>query len=137
MVDRLRLAADGDVAEDADSSRNDRCAQLLRNVALRHDRAERLGVFIWQEDRGGVGIQQAHGPRPDDFEHRRLSHWPGWRRCTLASVTTLTFDGDRLAGVTYAEPAAAALLGPAPAPDPPGGRRPGPEEGLRPEREPQ
>ena len=69
------------------------------------------------------------------FEHRRLSHWPGWRRCTLASVTTLTFDGDRLTGVGYAEPAAAALLGPAPTPGPGGGPRPGPDEGLRPERE--
>jgi broad specificity phosphatase PhoE len=63
------------------------------------------------------------------FERRRLSHWPGRRRCTLASVTTLTFDGDQLAGVAYAEPAAAALLGPAPTPLP--------GEGLRPEREAQ
>ena len=63
------------------------------------------------------------------FERRRLSHWPGRRRCTLASVTTLTFDGDQLTGVGYAEPAAAALLGPAPTPLP--------GEGLRPEREPQ
>ena len=46
------------------------------------------------------------------FERRRLAHWPGWRRCTLASVTTLTFTGDTLARVTYAEPAASALLGP-------------------------
>jgi broad specificity phosphatase PhoE len=63
------------------------------------------------------------------FERRRLSHWPGRRRCTLASVTTLTFDGDQLTGVGYAEPAAAALLGPAPTPLP--------DEGLRPEREAQ
>jgi broad specificity phosphatase PhoE len=63
------------------------------------------------------------------FERRRLSHWPGRRRCTPASVTTLTFDGDQLTGVGYAEPAAAVLLGPAPTP------RPG--EGLRPEREAQ
>jgi broad specificity phosphatase PhoE len=52
------------------------------------------------------------------FERRRLAHWPGRRRCTLASVTTLTFDGDQLTGVAYAEPAAAALLGPAPTVDP-------------------
>ena len=58
------------------------------------------------------------------FERRRLAHWPGWRRCTLASVTTLTFDGDRLAAVSYAEPAASALLGPEPGPDPTGGLRP-------------
>jgi broad specificity phosphatase PhoE len=48
------------------------------------------------------------------FERRRLTHWPGFRRCTLASVTTLTFDGDQLTGVGYAEPAASALLGPTP-----------------------
>jgi broad specificity phosphatase PhoE len=81
------------------------------------------------------------------FERRRLTHWPGWRRCTLASVTTLTFDGDQLTGVAYAEPAAAALLGPAPHPTgnlgpapaagPAGDVRPGPDEGLRPEREAQ
>jgi broad specificity phosphatase PhoE len=83
------------------------------------------------------------------FERRHLAHWPGRRRCTVASVTTLTFDGDQLAGVTYAEPAAAALVGPAPAPSPggdlgpapaagPGAEpRPGPDEGLRPEREAQ
>lgn len=52
------------------------------------------------------------------FERRRLSHWPGWRRCTLASVTTLTFDGDRLTGLAYAEPAAAALRPPAAAAGP-------------------
>jgi broad specificity phosphatase PhoE len=62
-------------------------------------------------------------------ERRRLSHWPGRRRCALASVTTLIFDGDQLTGVGYAEPAAAALLGPAPTPLP--------GEGLRPEREAQ
>jgi hypothetical protein len=50
-------------------------------------------------------------------------------------VTTLTFDGDQLAGVSYAEPAATALLGPAP--DATGTPRPGPEDGLRPEREAQ
>ena len=52
------------------------------------------------------------------FERRRLAHWPGWRRCTLASVTTLTFDGDRLTGLAYAEPAAAALRPPAAAAGP-------------------
>jgi broad specificity phosphatase PhoE len=59
------------------------------------------------------------------FEHRRLAHWPGWRRCTLASVTTLTFDGDHLTSVSYAEPAATAL------------RSPDPGGSLRPDREAQ
>jgi broad specificity phosphatase PhoE len=52
------------------------------------------------------------------FERRRLTHWPGRRRCTLASVTTLTFDGDHLASVTYTEPAAPALQGAAATPPP-------------------
>ena len=52
------------------------------------------------------------------FERRRLAHWPGWRRCSLASVTTLTFDGDQLAAVAYGEPAASALLGADPEPGP-------------------
>jgi broad specificity phosphatase PhoE len=51
------------------------------------------------------------------FEKRRLAHWPGRRRCTLASVTTLTFDGEELRRVTYAEPAAAAMLGAEPGSD--------------------
>ena len=59
------------------------------------------------------------------FERRRLTHWPGWRRCTLASVTTLTFDDDQLVSVSYAEPAALALRGPDPG------------ESLRPDREAQ
>jgi broad specificity phosphatase PhoE len=45
------------------------------------------------------------------FERRPLAHWPGRRRCTLASVTTLIFEGEELSRVAYAEPAAAGLLG--------------------------
>jgi broad specificity phosphatase PhoE len=45
------------------------------------------------------------------FERKPLGHWPGRRRCTLASVTTLEFNGDRLENLTYTEPAAAALTG--------------------------
>lgn len=48
------------------------------------------------------------------FERRSLTHWPNRRECALGSVTTLVFDGDRLAGVDYAEPAAAALQGAGP-----------------------
>lgn len=36
---------------------------------------------------------------------RRLAHDPRRRQCTLASVTTFRFSGERLTGVTYAEPA--------------------------------
>jgi len=44
------------------------------------------------------------------YERRSLSHWPGRRRCTLASVTTLEFDDDRVKRVGYAEPAALELV---------------------------
>ncbi len=42
-------------------------------------------------------------------EGRRLWHHPARRQCALASVTSFTYAGGELAGVTYAEPA-----GPAP-----------------------
>jgi broad specificity phosphatase PhoE len=38
-------------------------------------------------------------------EGRRLWHNPTSRQCSLASVTSLTFDGVRLAAITYTEPA--------------------------------
>src|SRR5215472_16811004 len=37
-------------------------------------------------------------------EHRRLWHNPNSRQCALGSVTSFTFDGDELAGVSYAVP---------------------------------
>ena len=37
-------------------------------------------------------------------EHRRLWHDPRKRQCSLASVTSLVFDGDTLAGLDYHEP---------------------------------
>lgn len=40
-------------------------------------------------------------------ERKRLWHRPDRRECNLASVTSLTFVDQRLAGVSYAEPAAA------------------------------
>jgi broad specificity phosphatase PhoE len=43
------------------------------------------------------------------FERRGLANWPGSRRCALASVTSLAFDGDQQVRITYAEPAAGAL----------------------------
>jgi broad specificity phosphatase PhoE len=39
-------------------------------------------------------------------EHRRLFHDPRRRQCALASLTTFTFDGDRITTVAYSEPAA-------------------------------
>ena len=37
-------------------------------------------------------------------EHKRLWHNPNNRQCALGSVTSFTFDGDELAGVSYAMP---------------------------------
>jgi broad specificity phosphatase PhoE len=42
-------------------------------------------------------------------EGRPLFHDPRRRQCALASVTSFTFDGDRIVGVEYREPAAAVL----------------------------
>jgi broad specificity phosphatase PhoE len=39
-------------------------------------------------------------------EHRRLWHDPRRRECSLASVTSFTYEGDDLVHVGYAEPAA-------------------------------
>src|SRR5579875_100086 len=38
-------------------------------------------------------------------EGRRLWHHPNSRECALASVTSITYTGDRITGVSYAEPA--------------------------------
>jgi broad specificity phosphatase PhoE len=40
-------------------------------------------------------------------ERRHLWHDPRRRTCALASLTTLTFDGDALIGISYAEPVGA------------------------------
>ena len=40
-------------------------------------------------------------------EGRKLFHDPRKRQCGLASVTTLTFDGDDIVAIVYADPAAA------------------------------
>ena len=37
-------------------------------------------------------------------EHRRLWHNPSSRQCAVGSVTSLTFDGDQLTGVSYTVP---------------------------------
>lgn len=44
-------------------------------------------------------------------EGRRLWHDPRRRHCSLASLTSLTFEGDRLVSVGYSEPAGALLRG--------------------------
>jgi broad specificity phosphatase PhoE len=41
-----------------------------------------------------------------DAERRRFMHDPRKRQCNLASLTSFTFDDDRLVSITYSEPAA-------------------------------
>lgn len=45
------------------------------------------------------------------LEGRSFVHHPKRRQCTLASVTTLTFDGGTLVGLDYSEPAGDLLAG--------------------------
>ncbi|MEV4004918.1 histidine phosphatase family protein [Actinomadura sp. NPDC049753] len=45
-------------------------------------------------------------------ERRRLWHHPARRECSLASLTSLTFEGSRLVEVAYCEPAAGIAKGP-------------------------
>ncbi len=45
------------------------------------------------------------------LEGRHLWHDPRKRECSLCSVTTLSYDGDRLVSLSYAEPAASLLPG--------------------------
>lgn len=45
------------------------------------------------------------------LEGRRLWHDPRRRQCSLASLTSLTYDGDTLTGISYREPAADLLPG--------------------------
>ena len=42
-----------------------------------------------------------------EAEERRLWHHPGRRQCALASVTSFTYHGDTIDGISYAEPAGA------------------------------
>ena len=45
------------------------------------------------------------------LENRRLWHDPRKRQCSVASLTSLRYDGDTLVGIGYSEPAAALLPG--------------------------
>jgi broad specificity phosphatase PhoE len=42
------------------------------------------------------------------IEGRRLWHNPSRRQCALGSVTSITYSGDQVTGVSYAEPAGSA-----------------------------
>ena len=44
------------------------------------------------------------------LEGKALAHNPLWRQCSLASLTSVTFDGDQLVGWNYTEPAIGLLV---------------------------
>jgi broad specificity phosphatase PhoE len=48
------------------------------------------------------------------LENRRLWHDPRKRQCSLASLTSLTYDDDRLVSIEFSEPAARLLPGASP-----------------------
>ncbi|NYE95542.1 broad specificity phosphatase PhoE [Psychromicrobium silvestre] len=50
------------------------------------------------------------------LQKRQLFHDPRARECTLASLTTINFEGSEVTGVRYSEPAAALLPGAASTP---------------------
>lgn len=50
------------------------------------------------------------------LEQRRLWHDPRRRECSLASLTTLSYDGSELVGISYSEPAAVLAAGASPTP---------------------
>lgn len=45
-----------------------------------------------------------------DFEGRRFAHDPRRRQCSLASLTSLVFDDDKLSAILYTEPSADLLM---------------------------
>ena len=48
------------------------------------------------------------------LENRHLWHDPRKRQCSLASLTSLTYDDDRLVAIAFSEPAASLLPGASP-----------------------
>jgi broad specificity phosphatase PhoE len=81
--------------------------QAARVLAATADAARRAdgheAVLVSHQLPIWVARQQAEG--------RHLWHDPRRRECSLASLTTLRYEGDRLAGVSYSEPAGDLLPG--------------------------
>lgn len=77
-------------------------ARMLEAVAEARDRARGHEAVI-------VSHQLPIWTARNALMGRRLWHDPRVRQCSLASLTTLTYDDDELESVTYSEPAAALL----------------------------
>ncbi|THJ68391.1 histidine phosphatase family protein [Arthrobacter echini] len=92
-----------------------------------NQQAERVMAAVHDARRRALGLVEDGAGRPAEAiivshqlpiwvtrlkaEHRRLWHDPRQRECTLASVTSLDFDGDTIQRVRYAEPCADLLPG--------------------------
>ena len=81
-------------------------AARMRAAVIRAREAARGHEAVCVSHQLPVWILRLHA------ERRRLWHLPNRRECTLASVTSLTFDGSRLVEVSYSEPAAGIAKGP-------------------------
>ena len=110
----------------------DNFAGVERHVALlaaaQHDLGHEVTVIGGQQERMRAAIDDARRLAEghevvlvshqlpvwitrSSFEGRRYLHDPRKRECSLASVTSLRFDGDRYVGLSYTEPAADLLPG--------------------------
>jgi broad specificity phosphatase PhoE len=81
-------------------------AARMRAVVIRAREAARGHEAVCVSHQLPIWILRLHA------EHRRLWHHPNRRECSLASVTSLTFEGSRLVRVGYEEPAAGIAKGP-------------------------
>jgi broad specificity phosphatase PhoE len=76
----------------------DQVARMSRAVRTARARAEGRDAVLVSHQLP-IWVTRLH------LERRRLAHDPRRRECTLASVTSLTFQGATLLGLDYAEPA--------------------------------
>jgi broad specificity phosphatase PhoE len=75
-------------------------ARMLRAVEIARD-AARGHAAVCVSHQLPIWTLRLH------LEGRRYLHDPRRRQCGLASVTSVTYDGDRVVGIGYAEPAGA------------------------------
>ena len=81
-------------------------ARRMRSAVIRVREAARGHEAVCVSHQLPIWILRLHA------EGRRLWHHPVKRECGLASVTSLSFEGERLVEVSYAEPAAGIAKGP-------------------------
>lgn len=92
--------------------------QMVARMAAAVRDARRYALELGGDDAEAVlvGHQLPIWVTRRSAEGRRLWHDPRRRECSLASVTSIQFEGDRIAGIRYSEPAAELLPGAASVP---------------------